>query len=43
VVDSRTCECMWRMTCGSALLLRELVEAGHATGNLRVADGVCRS
>ncbi len=42
VVDSRTCECMWRMTCGSALLLRELVEAGHATGNLRVADGVWR-
>jgi DNA-binding CsgD family transcriptional regulator len=42
VVDSRTCESIWRLTRGSALLLREVVEAGHATGSLRVADGVWR-
>ena len=42
VVDSRTCEYLWRMTAGCPRLLREVVEAGQEMGNLRVADGIWR-
>jgi DNA-binding CsgD family transcriptional regulator len=42
VVESRTCEDLWRMTRGCARLLCEVAEAGHEKGNLRVADGVWR-
>jgi DNA-binding CsgD family transcriptional regulator len=42
VVESRTCEYLWRMTAGCARLLREVAQAGQETGNLRIADGVWR-
>ncbi len=39
LVDSRTCEQLWRTSGGSAVFLRELVTAGRQTGQLdRVGD-----
>jgi DNA-binding CsgD family transcriptional regulator len=42
VLDSRTCQMLWRFSRGSAVLLHELVEAGLSTGGLRRADGIWR-
>ncbi|MBA2308318.1 MAG: AAA family ATPase [Pseudonocardiales bacterium] len=42
IVGSRTSAELSRMSCGSAALLQELVQAGHETTRLRVGDGVWR-
>src|SRR4051794_40471019 len=42
LLDSRTCQMLWRDSRGSAVLLHELVEAGLSTGSLRRADGIWR-
>lgn len=42
VVESRTCERLWRTSRGSAVLLHELVEAGRDTGHLDRVHGLWR-
>ena len=42
VVESRTCERLWRTSRGSAVLLHELVEAGRETGHLDRRHGLWR-
>jgi DNA-binding CsgD family transcriptional regulator len=41
-VESRTLETLWRNSHGSAVLLRELVDAGRETARLRQEGGVWR-
>ncbi|WP_161631687.1 LuxR C-terminal-related transcriptional regulator [Pseudonocardia asaccharolytica] len=42
IVTARTTEFLWRLSRGNPLYLRELIEAGYATGRLQVRDGVWR-
>ncbi len=42
LVESRTCERLWRTSRGSAVYLRELVAAGRETGHLARQDGLWR-
>ncbi|RBY79776.1 hypothetical protein DQ238_09000 [Geodermatophilus sp. TF02-6] len=42
LVDSRTCESLWRTSRGSAVLLRELVADARTTGHLDQAGGLWR-
>jgi DNA-binding NarL/FixJ family response regulator len=41
-VDTRTCERLWRLTRGNPLFLRELVESGRRSGQLRRREGFWR-
>jgi DNA-binding NarL/FixJ family response regulator len=41
-VESRTCERLWRLTRGNPLFLRELVESGRSSGQLRRRNGFWR-
>ncbi|HJX44233.1 MAG TPA: LuxR C-terminal-related transcriptional regulator [Geodermatophilus sp.] len=42
LVESRTCQDLWRASGGNTLLLRELVEASRVTGHLLPRDGLWR-
>jgi hypothetical protein len=41
-VDGRTLERLWRASAGNALMVRELVTAGHQAGVLRRVEGLWR-
>jgi DNA-binding CsgD family transcriptional regulator len=42
LVESRTCERLWRTTRGSAVFLRELASASRESGHLEHVDGLWR-
>ena len=41
-LDTRTGECLWRLSRGHPLFLRELVAGGRAAGHLHLQDGLWR-